>query len=291
MSPQTSVQSGGRPPSLGLSPMQPHSPRQSLDLSAQVPVPQPTLPSSLSSLVTPSVAQAQVNAEIQAITTGDNRTFFATQTNTGGGNTYFHPLNPQTGLLSRFPHISQTQSGETHVTDIAQGRVLSYLVNAQTSKADSTLLNKNRKKKIPSDTQMVDQHGRSVFGRDQTAKRAISAAVTNDEPIPSFAEPLSPRTVGHLKSQDPHRLQNVKLGSPQPQPLTPELSRALLQSAEPLKLHSNVPVQPAPQGLPPTPPNLKRSLSSSPVTTAVAPKQTTGDEQGIKKSRPDDLPK
>lgn len=176
--------------------------------------------------LSPVTARHRVEAEetIPRVTVG-RTPFYAFKPPGAGGHQYFHPLNPDTGMFSRYPHVS-FEGDRPHATDIANGGVSALDIGGGgrfTEKRD-------QKKKKPVALGHFDPQGRQLHARDNTAERSFLQGKIG------LAEPLSPETARHLAAQAPHRLLNASPGPIESAPLTEELARARIATLSPFPL-------------------------------------------------------
>ncbi len=154
--------------------------------------------------------------------------FYAFKPPGAGGHQYFHPLNPDTGAFSRFPHVS-FEGDRPHATDIANGGVSALDIGRDGGFTEK----RAQKKKKPVALEHFDPLGRQLYARDNTAARSFRE---DPEGRIGLAEPLSPRTAEHLRVQGPHRLLNASPGPVESVSLTEELARARVATLSPFPL-------------------------------------------------------
>ena len=196
--------SGGRPPSPRLSPLRERRRTETVD-------------------------------EISRVTIGETH-FYALEAPDARGNQYFHPLNTETGMFSRFPHVS-VEEGRPHATDIADGRVSSLDLDWRQRFTEKRL----QKKKKPVALGVLDPQGRQLYARDNTAANRFRE---DPQGRAGLAEPLSPRTARHLADQQAHRLHGAAMGAIESVPLTEELARARTATLAPFPLPAAGPGSP-----------------------------------------------
>lgn len=168
--------------------------------------------------------RAAAEETIPRVTVGGTH-FYAPEPPGAGGHQYFHPLNPDTGAFSRYPHVS-FEGNRPHATDIANGGISALDIGG----AGRFTEKRDQKKKKPVALGHFDPQGRQLYARDNTAARSFHQGKIG------LAEPLSPRTAQHLITQAPHRLHNASPGPIESAPLTEELARARSATLSPFPL-------------------------------------------------------
>lgn len=198
-----------------------HAPSETVPaLTPMAPTPAVTPVAPPTTLPPPTTPPPQP-ATVQRIVVGQTP-FYAFQGTNASGNQYFHPLNPATGLFSRFPHISQDGS-VLHATDIDNKKIAAYDLQG-----GSFSSKRKQKAKAPVSVGETDAYGRTLYGRDNTQARKIKADGMG-------GEPLSPRTEQHMTSGAPHRLKGGSPGAVETVEFTPQLRDAANKSAAPFK--------------------------------------------------------
>lgn len=189
--------------------------------------------------LSPVTARHRVEAEetIPRVTVGGS-SFYAFEHPGAGGHQYFHPLNPDTGAFSRFPHVS-FEGDRPHATDIANGGVSALDIGREGRFTEKRV----QKKKKPVALGHFDPQGRELYARDNTAARSF---LQDPQGRIGLAEPLSPRTARHLGAQGPHRLLNASPGPIESAPLTEELARARIATLSPFPLPASSAAAPPP---------------------------------------------